>query len=275
MRRVRNPQIKFICQNCGHTVYRLMNTCTECGQRDTFIEETISQPARPKNSKINTDKINLVKISDIKAGDEKRMITNLPALDRVLGGGIVAGSVVLVGGDPGIGKSTLMMQLADGIRSKTILYVSGEESTGQIKLRAKRISFGHQNFLILSETNFLIIDSVIENISPDVVIVDSIQTIFTPIIDSSPGSISQLRESTAEIIKIAKEKNIAFFLIGHITKDGAIAGPKILEHMVDTVLEFSGEKNSPERSLSASKNRFGPTNEIAEFNMTGKGLVEV
>lgn len=218
---------------------------------------------------------NLAKVSDIDVREDKRLTTSIGELDRVLGGGIVAGSVILVGGDPGIGKSTLMMQLSDKIKNNTILYVSGEESQKQIKLRCERLGFEHDDFYILSETSLEIIAAVIDKLEPDVVIVDSIQTIYRGELESSPGSVSQLRESTAAIIQIAKAKNISFFLIGHITKEGVIAGPKVLEHMVDTVLQFEGERTHAYRILRAIKNRFGSTNEIGIFEMTGAGLLEV
>ncbi|MGH2575737.1 MAG: DNA repair protein RadA, partial [Ignavibacteria bacterium] len=196
-------------------------------------------------------------------------------LDRVLGGGIVSGSVVLVGGDPGIGKSTLMMQISDTLKDKKILYVSGEESQKQIKLRCERLGFTNDDFYVLTETSLEIIAAVIDKLEPEVVIIDSIQTIYREELESTPGSISQLRECTSAIIQIAKAKSISFFLIGHITKEGMIAGPKVLEHMVDTVLQFEGERTHIYRILRAVKNRFGSTNEIGIFEMTGTGLIEV
>lgn len=218
---------------------------------------------------------NLSKISEIDVKEDKRTLTHIEELDRVLGGGIVAGSVILVGGDPGIGKSTLMMQLSDKINDKIILYVSGEESQKQIKQRCERLGFAHDDFYVLSETSLEIIAAIVDKLKPDIVIIDSIQTIYRNELESSPGSVSQLRESTAAIIQIAKAKNISFFLIGHITKEGVIAGPKVLEHMVDTVLQFEGERTHAYRILRAIKNRFGSTNEIGIFEMTGAGLLEV
>jgi len=243
------------------------------------VEEIVFSDKR-KTSKGKNDAAllqlsNLAKVSDIDVREDKRLTTSIGELDRVLGGGIVAGSVILVGGDPGIGKSTLMMQLSDKIKNSTILYVSGEESQKQIKLRCERLGFEHDDFYILSETSLEIIAAVIDKLEPDVVIVDSIQTIYRGELESSPGSVSQLRESTAAIIQIAKAKNISFFLIGHITKEGVIAGPKVLEHMVDTVLQFEGERTHAYRILRAIKNRFGSTNEIGIFEMTGAGLLEV
>lgn len=218
---------------------------------------------------------NLAKISEIDVREDKRTLTGISELDRVLGGGIMAGSVILVGGDPGIGKSTLMMQLSDKVKNKVILYVSGEESQKQIKLRCERLGFAHDDFYVLSETSLEIIAAIIDKLKPDIVIIDSIQTIYRNELESSPGSVSQLRESTAAVIQIAKAKNISFFLIGHITKEGVIAGPKVLEHMVDTVLQFEGERTHAYRVLRAIKNRFGSTNEIGIFEMTGSGLLEV
>ena len=218
---------------------------------------------------------NLTKVSDIDVKEDKRTVTGINELDRVLGGGIVAGTVILVGGDPGIGKSTLMVQLADKVKNKVIIYVSGEESQKQIKLRCERLGFESDDFYILTETNLEIIAAVIDRIRPDIVIIDSVQTIYRNELESSPGSISQLRECTSAVIQIAKAKAISFFLIGHITKEGMIAGPKVLEHMVDTVLQFEGERTHAYRILRAIKNRFGSTNEIGIFEMTGTGLLEV
>lgn len=243
------------------------------------MEEIVYTDKRKLTSKthdiIDSKLTNLSKVSDIDITEDKRIISSIQELDRVLGGGIVPGSVVLVGGDPGIGKSTLMMQLSDKIKNNTILYVSGEESPKQIKLRCERLGFAHDDFYILSETSLEIIAAIVDKLKPEIVIIDSIQTIYRNELESSPGSVSQLRESTAAIIQIAKAKNISFFLIGHITKEGVIAGPKVLEHMVDTVLQFEGERTHSYRVLRAIKNRFGSTNEIGIFEMTGAGLIEV
>lgn len=273
------PVTKYICQNCGYSSLRWLGKCPECDSWNSFAEEIVytdkkNIASRTKNiveSKIS----NLSKVSDIDITEDRRIVSSIEELDRVLGGGIVPGSVVLVGGDPGIGKSTLMMQLSDKIKNFTILYVSGEESQKQIKLRCERLGFAHDDFYILSETSLEIIAAIVDKIKPHVVIIDSIQTIYRSEIESSPGSITQLRESTAAVIQIAKAKNISFFLIGHITKEGVIAGPKVLEHMVDTVLQFEGERTHSYRILRAIKNRFGSTNEIGIFEMTGQGLVEV
>jgi len=270
---------KYVCQNCGNVSVRWLGKCPECSSWNSFVEEIVHVDKRKITSKsrdtIDFKITNLSKVSDIDIKEDKRTSTHINELDRVLGGGIVAGSVILVGGDPGIGKSTLMVQLSDKVRDKIILYVSGEESQKQIKLRCERLGFEHEDFYILSETSLEIIAAVVDRLKPDIVIIDSIQTIYRNDLESSPGSITQLRESTAAIIQIAKAKNISFFLIGHITKEGMIAGPKVLEHMVDTVLQFEGERTHAYRILRAIKNRFGSTNEIGIFEMTGTGLLEV
>lgn len=270
---------KYVCQNCGYTTLRWIGKCPDCSGWNTFVEE-VTQPA--KKGKIAAGKKllmlgaeNLAKVSEIDLVEEPRIKTSISELDRVLGGGIVNGSVILVGGDPGIGKSTLMLQLADKVKDHKILYVSGEESKQQIKMRCIRLGFEHDNFYILSETSLEIVATIIDDLRPDIVVIDSIQTVYRDDLESSPGSVSQLRECTSSLIKIAKAKSIAVFLIGHITKEGVIAGPKILEHMVDTVLQFEGERTHAYRVLRAIKNRFGSTNEIGIFEMTGAGLIEV
>jgi DNA repair protein RadA/Sms len=273
------PITKYICQNCGYSSLRWLGKCPECDSWNSFVEEIVVTDKRKITSKtrgiIDSKITNLSKVSEIDITEDKRIVIGIGELDRVLGGGIVAGSVVLVGGDPGIGKSTLMMQLSDKVKKNTILYVSGEESQKQIKLRCERLGFAHDEFYILSETSLEIIAAIVDKLKPDIVIIDSIQTIYRNELESSPGSVSQLRESTAAVIQIAKAKNISFFLIGHITKEGFIAGPKVLEHMVDTVLQFEGERTHAYRVLRAIKNRFGSTNEIGIFEMTSTGLVEV
>ncbi|MEO6690903.1 MAG: DNA repair protein RadA, partial [Saprospiraceae bacterium] len=271
---------KYICQNCGHTSLRWLGKCPDCSSWNSFVEEVVTVDKRKiisnkSNGAALLNLTNLSKLSEIDTKADPRTKTNITELDRVLGGGIVLGSVILVGGDPGIGKSTLMLQLADKIKKQKIVYVSGEESPQQIKLRCERLGFAHDDFYILSETSLEIIAAVLDKIQPDLVIIDSIQTIYRNELESSPGSISQLRESTAAIIQIAKAKSISFFLIGHITKEGMIAGPKVLEHMVDTVLQFEGERTHAYRVLRSIKNRFGSTNEIGIFEMTGIGLKEV
>jgi DNA repair protein RadA/Sms len=268
---------KYICQNCGYSSPKWIGKCPDCESWNTFVEEIID------TNKIKSEKSQLLKsksadlklLSEVERKGEPRLKTGIDELDRVLGGGLVAGSVVLIGGDPGIGKSTLMLQIADKVKSKKFLYISGEESTQQIKLRCERLNYTLDNFYVLSETNLEIILPVIENENPDLIVVDSIQTIFRPDIESSPGTIGQLRESTSLLIKTAKQNNIPIIIVGHITKDGAIAGPKVLEHMVDVVLQFEGERTHLYRILRGIKNRFGSTNEIGIFEMTDKGLREV
>lgn len=268
---------KYVCQTCGYSSLRWSGKCPECDTWNSMIEEIISKDTKRSLTnaaiKVNQDNYNL--LSDISSIKESRVKTHISELDRVLGGGIVDGSIILIGGDPGIGKSTLMIQVAEKITNKKILYVSGEESASQIKLRADRLSFNLNNFYILSETNLEIIEAVIEKEEPEIVVIDSIQTIYTPQIESAPGTVSQLRESTAQLMNIAKSDNISIFIVGHITKEGVIAGPKVLEHMVDVVLQFEGERTHSYRILRGIKNRFGSTNEIGIFEMTDKGLTEV
>ena len=268
---------KYVCQNCGYSTLRWSGKCPDCDTWSSLVEEIVSNDKKRSSGsgslKVNEGSYKL--ISEISSVNESRTQTRISELDRVLGGGIVGGSVILIGGDPGIGKSTLMLQLAEHIKDKKILYVSGEESASQIKLRADRLNYHLGNFYILSETNMEIIEAVIEKESPDIVVVDSIQTVYRPEIESAPGTVSQLRESSALLMHIAKKNNVAVFIVGHITKDGMIAGPKVLEHMVDVVLQFEGERTHSYRILRGIKNRFGSTNEIGIFEMTDMGLKEV
>jgi len=268
---------KYVCQNCGYNSPRWIGKCPECNEWNSLVEEIIETDKRKlsKTSSLKSKSAELKNIAEIKSSNESRYKTKIDELDRVLGGGIVNGSVILIGGDPGIGKSTLMLQIAEKLDDKKILYVSGEESALQIKLRCERLNYDLNNFLILSETDLEIISAVIDNEKPDIIVVDSIQTVYRPEIESSPGTISQLRESTSLLIKIAKQYNIPTFIVGHITKDGSIAGPKVLEHMVDVVLQFEGERTHFYRILRSIKNRFGSTNEIGIFEMTDAGLKEV
>jgi DNA repair protein RadA/Sms len=268
---------KYVCQNCGYSSPRWIGKCPECGNWNSFVEEIIETDKRKltKTSSIKSNSADLKLISDVKDTNNSRTKIGIEELDRVLGGGIVNGSVILIGGDPGIGKSTLMLQIADKLKSKKVLYVSGEESAIQIKMRCERLNYKLENFYILSETDLEMISAVIENERPDLVVIDSIQTVYRPEIESSPGTISQLRESTAYLIKIAKSLNIPMFIVGHITKEGSIAGPKVIEHMVDVVLQFEGERTHFYRILRGIKNRFGSTNEIGIFEMTDMGLKEV
>ena len=268
-------QTAFICQNCGSHSPKWLGKCPQCGQWNTFVEEIIKKGSsniiKSDNKKINKPQL----ISDIDYSNEKRIVCTDDELNRVLGGGIVPGSLVLLGGDPGIGKSTLMLQFALSSTRKKILYVSGEESEKQIKMRAERINKESNKCFILTETSTQNIFQQIKHIQPDILVIDSIQTLHTDTIDSSAGSVSQIRECTAELIEYAKNSDTAVFLIGHINKDGAIAGPKILEHMVDTVLQFEGDRNHVYRILRVQKNRFGATSEIGIYEMIQKGLRQV
>ena len=271
----KKTQSAFFCQSCGTQSPKWLGKCPQCNEWNTFVEEIITKNNDPngsfKSTKINKPTL----VSNIDYTNEKRIVTNDNELNRVLGGGIVLGSLILLGGDPGIGKSTLLLQFALSSKSKKILYVSGEESEKQIKMRAERINRNSEHCYILTETSTQNIFQQIEKLQPDILVVDSIQTLHTANIDSSPGSVSQIRECTAELIKYAKETSTAVFLIGHINKDGAIAGPKILEHMVDTVLQFEGDRNHVYRILRTIKNRFGSASELGVYEMNQEGLREV
>ena len=268
---------KFVCQKCGYVTARWVGKCPECESWNTFVEEIqdTAVSKKSKNIERKAGSANISMLSGINETKEVRVATGIDELDRVLGGGVVNGSIVLIGGDPGIGKSTLMLQISSKLSGKKFLYVSGEESAIQIKMRAERLGNIPENFYVLSETNLELIEAVIIQKEPDFIIVDSIQTVYRPELESAPGTISQLRESTSKLINIGKTLNIPIFLVGHITKDGTIAGPKIIEHMVDVVLQFEGEKTHLYRILRGIKNRFGSTNEIGIFEMTEKGLKEV
>ena len=267
----------FFCQNCGAQYARWQGQCNSCKEWNTIVEEVIQKEEKTvwKATASEVKKAaKPLKIHQIDSTQEIRMDTNDGELNRVLGGGIVPGSLILLGGEPGIGKSTLLLQISLKLPYKT-LYVSGEESQKQIKMRAERITPDGDNCYILTETKTQNIFRQIQEIEPEIVIIDSIQTLHTDYIESSPGSISQIRECTAELIKFAKESNVPVILIGHITKDGSIAGPKILEHMVDTVLQFEGDRNHVYRILRSLKNRFGSTAELGIYEMLGSGLREV
>ena len=267
-------QSAFFCQSCGTQSPKWLGKCPQCGEWNTFIEEVITKEEQTKTWN-RTNRVNVpVAINDIAFSKERRIQTKDSELNRVLGGGIVPGSVILLGGDPGIGKSTLLLQLALTSENK-ILYVSGEESENQIKMRAQRVHNTKENCLILTETSTQNIFQQIEKVTPEILIIDSIQTLQTSHIESSPGSVSQIRECCSEMIKYAKQTGTAVFLIGHINKDGAIAGPKILEHMVDTVLQFEGDRNHFYRILRTIKNRFGSSSELGVYEMNQNGLREV
>jgi|TARA_B110000116_G_scaffold267961_1_gene281188 DNA repair protein RadA/Sms len=265
----------FYCQNCGSQSSKWLGKCPSCNEWNSFIEEHVTKKTSSKEGYISSKISHPKLISEIDYSNEKRIVTNDKELNRVLGGGIVPGSLILLGGDPGIGKSTLLLQFALSSKSKKILYVSGEESEKQIKMRAERINQDSNHCFILTETSTNNIFKEIEKLQPDILVIDSIQTIHTSSLESTPGSVSQIRECTSELIKFAKETGTAVFLIGHINKDGAIAGPKVLEHMVDTVLQFEGDRNYIYRILRTVKNRFGSASELGVYEMTQDGLREV
>ncbi len=270
----------YVCSECGAQSPKWMGKCSTCNSWNTMVEEVIMQA--PSNSKVavaSTPSPNTIvpkTIHEIISTDEARISTGMSELDRVLGGGLVKGSLVLVGGDPGIGKSTLLLQICEDMgKTSKILYVSGEESQRQIKLRADRLGITTDNLKIYSETNMNYIIDCIFRENPDILIVDSVQTMYNPEIQATPGNVSQIRDTAAVLMKIAKENSISVFLVGHVTKEGSLAGPKILEHIVDSVLYFEGERHQSYRILRAVKNRFGSTNEIGVFEMTGNGLEEI
>lgn len=270
----------FYCQNCGAQHAKMLGKCTTCNEWGTVVEEIIEKQETKRNWKTSKTKKKVekaIKIEEISSENEDRILTKNNELNTVLGGGIVKGSVILLGGEPGIGKSTLILQIALQIKQK-VLYVSGEESKNQIKMRAERLQKGTipvNECLILTETKTQNIFKSIEETQPEIVVIDSIQTLHTDYIEASPGSISQIRETTAELIKFAKETGTPVLLIGHINKEGSIAGPKILEHMVDVVLQFEGDRNHTYRILRANKNRFGSTAELGIYEMLGNGLREI
>ena len=269
-------QSAFFCQSCGTQSAKHLGKCPSCNEWNTYVEEVINRDEKPKSWSGKSGKTNTPSlISDINFTDEKRFATPDNELNRVLGGGIVPGSLILLGGDPGIGKSTLLLQLALQMQNKKVLYISGEESEKQIKMRAERISETSENCFILCETSTQNIFQQIEKLQPNILIVDSIQTLHTALIDSTPGSVSQIRVCTGELLKFAKETGTTIFLIGHITKDGSLAGPKILEHMVDTVLQFEGDRNHMYRILRTIKNRFGSASELGVYQMGQGGLRQV
>ena len=265
----------YFCQNCGHEETKWLGQCPACKEWNTFVEEKVI--ASSVTSGIKTDReIQIVSLSEVNADDQDRITTGMAELDRVLGGGIVPGSLVLVGGDPGIGKSTLLLQVCQKLsENRSLLYISGEESLSQIKLRANRMGTFQENLKLLCETNLAAIRSVIEKRKPELVIIDSIQTMYSEEVTSAPGSVSQVRESTNVFMQLAKGLGITIFIVGHVTKEGTVAGPRVLEHMVDTVLYFEGDRHASYRILRGVKNRFGSTNEIGVFEMRQNGLVEV
>jgi len=265
-------RIKYICSNCGYESLRWLGKCPECESWNSFTEEVIETSKR--KPVISKSKFELNTIESISANEEDRIKTGINEFDRVLGGGLMPGSVVLLGGDPGIGKSTLAMQATANIKQK-VLYATGEESEKQIKLRASRLKLNSREFFVQAETNLSDIIGAVNQLSPAVVVIDSIQTMYRSELDNSPGTITQIRECTSLLMEEAKKKHYCVIIIGHVTKEGMIAGPKLLEHMVDTVIQFEGESNYSFRILRAQKNRFGSTNEIGVFEMHEDGLREV
>ena len=266
----------YFCQNCGAQHPKWQGQCSACKAWNTIVEEVVQkEEVKPWSNKASDAKVKALKVADISLTNEARIKTDNAELDRVLGGGIVPGAVVLLGGEPGIGKSTLMLQLALGLKNFKTLYVSGEESAKQIKMRAERLGEGSSDCLILTETSTQNIFAHIDAVKPNLLVVDSVQTLHSQAIDASPGSVSQIRETASELLRFAKETATPIILIGHITKDGSLAGPKILEHMVDVVLQFEGDRNHIYRILRAQKNRFGSTSELGIYEMVSHGLREV
>ena len=266
----------FVCQNCEYHSPKYLGRCPNCGAWSSFVEEVKVTEVKNARVSLTGEKSRPMKLAEVTSIDVNRTKTDMEEFNRVLGGGVVPGSLVLIGGDPGIGKSTLLLQVSTQLSHKgTVLYVSGEESAEQIKLRAERLGDIDSEFYLYAETNMQSIRAEIEKIQPDFLIIDSIQTVMSPEISSVQGSVSQVREVTAELMQLAKTNNIATFIVGHVTKEGTLAGPRMLEHMVDTVLYFEGERQHTFRILRAVKNRFGSTNEIGIFEMRSGGLVEV
>ncbi len=273
----------YVCQNCGHQSRKWLGKCPDCGEWNSLVEErarasTGKGGARaPGRGGFTLREVKPVAFADIESQDDVRVSSGITEFDRVLGGGIVPGSLVLIGGDPGIGKSTLLLEVADKLSAQgsRVLYVSGEESERQIKMRGERLGVAAENVYLLPETNLESIFDEIERAEPGAIIVDSIQTVYSSKIESAPGSVSQVREVAGQFLLLAKNRTIPVFLIGHVTKEGSIAGPKALEHVVDTVLYFEGERHHNHRIIRATKNRFGAANELGVFEMTGGGLVAV
>ena len=268
----------FVCQNCGHKSGKWLGKCPECGEWNSLVEEK-AQTSRRSGSRngFKLRDVSAVPYTEIESQDDVRITSGVTEFDRVLGGGIVPGTLVLIGGDPGIGKSTLLLQVADKLSDAgaLVLYISGEESERQIKLRGERLGIEAKKVYLLPETNLENVINEIERLKPGAIIVDSIQTVFSGSLESAPGSVSQVREVAHQFLLLAKNRGVPIFLIGHITKEGSIAGPKILEHIVDTVLYFEGERHHNHRIVRAVKNRFGAANEVGVFEMTGAGLMPV
>lgn len=270
----------FFCQNCGYESAKWMGQCPGCKEWNTFVEETVTAASAGMGGAVRTEgrkRAEVQKLSDISMKEEEKLRTHLEELDRVLGGGIVPGSLTLVGGDPGIGKSTLLLQVCKALAAdrRRVLYISGEESLKQIKIRANRMGEFHDELLLLCETNLTLIEETIRDLKPEAVVIDSIQTMYNENVSAAPGSVSQVRESTGVLMQLAKGMGVSVFIVGHVTKEGTVAGPRVLEHMVDTVLYFEGDRHASYRILRGVKNRFGSTNEIGVFEMRESGLAEV
>ncbi len=277
----KTPSTIYVCQECGRQERKWHGMCADCGKFNTFVEETF-RPTAQKTSKTGAiissfRQTQPISYNEIESQDDARISSGIEEFDRVLGGGIVAGSLVLIGGSPGIGKSTIIIQIADKLsrEDKKVLYVSGEESERQIKMRGERLGLNAENLFLLPETNLEAILNEIDRLKPDYIIVDSIQTVFSEKLESAPGSVSQVREVAGQFMIFAKQTATPVFLIGHVTKEGSIAGPKALEHIVDTVLYFEGDRHHNHRIIRATKNRFGAANEIGVFEMTNAGLIPV
>ena len=274
----------YVCTQCGETSPRWLGRCPSCGSWNTMTEDVVAEPAKSASGRSaaparvpGQTSLKPLRLKNVSTTEEKsRIVTGIRELDRVLGGGIVLGSVILIGGEPGIGKSTILLQLCGEVsRTRNVLYVTGEESVRQIKLRAERLRVPHDNISLVAESDVDEICGLIEQMKPDLVVIDSIQTMRCTDVASSSGTVSQVKESTARFLSVAKTNEIPTFIVGHVNKDGAIAGPKVMEHIVDTVLYFEGDKTLPYRVLRAVKNRYGSTNEIGMFDMTGKGLEQI
>ncbi|MCF0146357.1 MAG: DNA repair protein RadA, partial [Eubacterium sp.] len=273
----KKDKIVYFCQNCGHESAKWMGQCPACKAWNTFVEEAVRTADKGSGTKKSGKTIQARPLSEITLDQESRMKTGFEELDRVLGGGIVRGSLILIGGDPGIGKSTLLLQVCRELAAsgRRVLYVSGEESPQQIKMRAVRIGEIRDSLKVFCETNLADIETVMDKTDADLTVIDSIQTMYSEEVSSAPGSVSQVRELTSALLRYAKSSHKAICIVGHVTKEGNVAGPRVLEHMVDTVLYFEGERNLPYRILRAAKNRFGSTNEIGVFEMRQEGLAEV
>src|SRR2546429_6368079 len=274
----RSPNTVFLCQNCGYESRKWLGKCPECGEWNSLVEgRVVTRKKGAGRDGFRVREAEAVPYNEIESQDDVRVSSGVTEFDRVLGGGIAPGTLVLLGGDPGIGKSTLLLQVADKLSTTgaIVLYISGEESERQIKLRGERLGIAAPNLLLLPETNLENILREIERVQPSALIVDSIQTTFSSEIESAPGSISQIREVAAQFLMLAKTRGVPIFLIGHVTKDGSIAGPRALEHIVDTVLYFEGERHHNHRIVRATKNRFGAANEVGVFEMTSTGLAPV